>query len=124
MYDGPRFRLGNNADGPGIPGVKIPPEADLHRDLPRIGPLLDAGVITMADVPESLKNDPNLRTRAFVGDLRNDENLLVAQFHTAFLRFHNKVVDRLGPTGGHRLDKGRCSGGPRSSPGATTSGWW
>ena len=49
----------------------------------------------MADVPDSLKNDPNLRTRAFVGDLRNDENLLVAQFHTAMLRFHNKVVDRL-----------------------------
>ena len=95
MYDGPRFRLGDNSDGPGIPGVKIPPEADLHRDLPRIGPLLDAGVITMADVPESLRNDPNLRTRAFVGDLRNDENLLVAQFHTAVLRFHNAVVDRL-----------------------------
>ncbi|MEA2825817.1 MAG: hypothetical protein QOG43_256 [Actinomycetota bacterium] len=95
MYDGPRFRLGTNADGPGIPGVKIPPEADLHRDLPRIGPLLDAGVITMDDIPASLKDDPNLRTRAFVGDLRNDENLLVAQFHTAVLRFHNKVVDRL-----------------------------
>ena len=95
MYDGPRFRLGTNADSPGIPGVKIPPEADLHRDLPRIGPLLDAGVITMDDVPVSLRTDPNLRTRAFVGDLRNDENLIVAQFHTAVLRFHNKVVDRL-----------------------------
>ena len=95
MYDGPRFRLGTNADGPGIPGVKIPPLADLGRDLPRIGPLLDAGVITMDDVPESLRDDPNLRTRAFVGDLRNDENLLVAQFHTAMLRFHNRVVDRL-----------------------------
>ncbi len=95
MYIGPRFRLGTNADGPGIPGVKIPPVADLNRDLPRIGPLLDAGVITKDDIPESLKNDPNLRTRAFVGDLRNDENLLVAQFHTAMLRFHNAVVDRL-----------------------------
>jgi hypothetical protein len=30
-----------------------------------------------------------LQTRAFVGDLRDDENLIVVQFHLAFLRFHN-----------------------------------
>ena len=45
FYNGIRFRVGTNADGPGIPGVKILPEDDLGRDLPRIGPLLDAGVI-------------------------------------------------------------------------------
>ena len=28
-----------------------------------------------------------------IGDSRNDENLLVAQFHLAFLRFHNAAVD-------------------------------
>ncbi len=95
LYDGPRFRLGKNDETPGIPGDKIPPVADLSRDLPRIGPLLDAGVITLDDLPPSLRTDPNLRTRAFVGDLRNDENLLVAQFHVAMLRFHNKIVDRL-----------------------------
>jgi hypothetical protein len=95
LYDGPRLRVGTNTDTPAIRGVKIPPVEDLGRDLPRIGPLLDAGVITIDDVPESLRDDVNLRTRAFVGDLRNDENLLVAQFHTAFLRFHNKVVDRV-----------------------------
>jgi hypothetical protein len=33
--------------------------------------------------------------RAIIGDERNDENLLVAQTHLAFLKFHNAVVDRL-----------------------------
>jgi hypothetical protein len=33
--------------------------------------------------------------RALIGDERNDENLLVAQTHVLFLKFHNKVVDLL-----------------------------
>ena len=78
-----------------IAGIKIPPEGDLDRDLPRIGPLLDAGVITEEVLPDALKDDPSKRTRAFIGDLRNDENLVVAQLHLAFLRFHNAVVDRI-----------------------------
>jgi hypothetical protein len=32
---------------------------------------------------------------AIIGDPRNDENLLVVQFHHAMLRFHNAVVDLL-----------------------------
>ncbi|WP_179136716.1 peroxidase family protein [Candidatus Entotheonella palauensis] len=32
---------------------------------------------------------------ALIGDPRNDENLVVAQTHLAFLRFHNKVVIQL-----------------------------
>ena len=32
---------------------------------------------------------------AYIGDGRNDENLIVAQLHLAFLRFHNAVVDWL-----------------------------
>lgn len=32
---------------------------------------------------------------ALIGDHRNDENLIVAQTHLAFLKFHNKVVDML-----------------------------
>jgi hypothetical protein len=31
--------------------------------------------------------------KARIGDSRNDENLIVAQLHLAFLNFHNKVVD-------------------------------
>lgn len=94
FYIGARFRIGRNADNPAEPpiqGVKIPPEGDLARDLPRIGPLLDAGVITDDVLPDALRDDPNKRTRAFIGDLRNDENLVVAQLHLAFLRFHNGI---------------------------------
>jgi len=94
FYDGARFRLACHvADG--IPGVRIPPDDDLARDLPRIGPLLDAGTITLDDLPDGLRDDPNLRTRAFIGDLRDDENLVVAQFHLGVLRFHNAVVNRI-----------------------------
>jgi len=33
--------------------------------------------------------------RAIIGDPRNDENIIVSQLQLLFLRFHNKVVDRL-----------------------------
>ena len=48
------------------------------------------------DVP-ALPNDlpRNQVGRALIGDERNDENLLVAQTHLLFLKFHNKVVDML-----------------------------
>jgi Animal haem peroxidase len=50
-------------------GVDIPPVDDLTRDLPRVAKV------------------------AQIGDARNDENLIVAQLHVAFLKFHNKAVD-------------------------------
>lgn len=31
---------------------------------------------------------------ALIGDMRNDENLLIAQLHVAFLRAHNALIDR------------------------------
>jgi hypothetical protein len=37
--------------------------------------------------------------RALIGDVRNDENLAVAQTAVAFIRFHNKVVDKLKAAG-------------------------
>lgn len=95
FYEGIRFRVGENATGAGIPGVLIPPEEELQRDLPRIGPLLDGGVISVDDLPDSLKTDPGNRTRPLIGDLRNDENLVVAQFHLAVLRFHNEVCNAI-----------------------------
>lgn len=42
---------------------------------------------------------------ALIGDPRNDENLLVAQTHLAFLKFHNKVVDHIGAASGTDSDK-------------------
>src|SRR3954471_11393253 len=55
-------------------GVKPAP----RHDLPRVG----TGGVTAAQ-------------RALIPDPRNDENLIVAQTHTAMISFHNKVVDRL-----------------------------
>jgi hypothetical protein len=45
------------------------------------------------------------RRRPLIPDARNDENLVVAQTHLAFIRFHNRVVDELAITGipGRRL---------------------
>jgi hypothetical protein len=50
--------------------------------------------------------------RALIGDPRNDENVIVSQLHLTFLRFHNKVVERLkaegfntGPDDGTVLDR-------------------
>ncbi|MFE2420617.1 heme peroxidase family protein [Streptomyces hokutonensis] len=69
-YDGIKLRLGLLSPVPVTVGALIPPVDDTQRDLPR-------------------KAD---RT-PLVGDTRNDENLVVAQLHVAFLRFHNAAVD-------------------------------
>jgi hypothetical protein len=53
-------------------GAKLLLDAAAPRDLPR-----------------------NSQNTAIIGDPRNDENLIVSQLHLAFLRFHNRVVDRL-----------------------------
>ncbi len=49
------------------------------------------------DVPRVINPlDPSLSTHtAIIGDPRNDENLIVSQFHHAMLKFHNEVVDSL-----------------------------
>jgi len=47
------------------------------------------GVPTNSDLPRVSTNT------AVIGDPRNDENLIVSQFHHAMLKFHNQVVDGL-----------------------------
>jgi Animal haem peroxidase len=62
------------------------------------GPKLLIGkTIGVAPVPATFPNDlpRSPEGRALIGDHRNDENLLVGQTQLAFLKFHNKVVDRL-----------------------------
>jgi hypothetical protein len=79
LYDGIKLKLGTVAlegkpgQEPVIRGVRVPLHADLERDLPR-----------------GVGGDP---TKANIADSRNDENLIVAQLHLAFLRFHNRTVD-------------------------------
>ncbi|MGK7888089.1 MAG: peptidoglycan-binding protein [Leptolyngbyaceae cyanobacterium] len=68
-----KFILGENAPAG---GEEIPPAADLNRDLPRIG-----------------GDDESEKRKPLIGDERNDENTIVAQFHLAVLRFHNAAVE-------------------------------
>jgi Animal haem peroxidase len=45
------------------------------------------------DLPRGAGNTVAKKRRAIIPDPRNDENLAVAQTHTAMIRFHNRVVD-------------------------------
>jgi hypothetical protein len=56
--------------------------ADLQHDLPRLPPQADQERDRMA----------------IIGDPRNDENLIIAQLHVAFLRSHNALMQRDGLT--------------------------
>jgi hypothetical protein len=58
----------------------------------RLGRVYEDGVYHSftEDIWRDLPRAPD--KRAIIGDPRNDDNLLVAQFHVAFLKYHNQVV--------------------------------
>jgi hypothetical protein len=57
------------------------------------------------DLPRNDFRDPTSpQQRALIGDPRNDENTFVSQLHLLFIKFHNKVVDRV------RSDRPRLKG--------------
>ncbi|MBY5542368.1 heme peroxidase [Rhizobium leguminosarum] len=92
-----KMRVGTAVD----PGP-LPDNLDEHRDLPRYGQVQSSvreAALRLAEAamtPEAFqKFSDTLSQRAIIGDNRNDENLVVAQFHLSFLRFHNKAVDYL-----------------------------
>ena len=69
-------------------------------DTAKHGPKLLIGKnvnVAFGGVTGDFRNDlpRNPEGFALIGDHRNDENLLVAQTHLAFLKFHNKVCDLL-----------------------------
>lgn len=72
-------------NGGAVPVLR-PPGKDDFNDLPREGP----------------SADPAHDRAALIGDPRNDENLIVAQLHLAFLRAHNAIVDQ-----GNNFNKAR-----------------
>jgi len=45
--------------------------------------------------PDLIDLPRNPQGVALIGDPRNDENLIIAQLHVAFLKFHNAIVDQL-----------------------------
>ena len=55
------------------------------------------------DLPRQARHsDPKEDRAAIIGDPRNDENTIIAQLHTAFLKAHNTLVDRGADAGEHR----------------------
>ena len=58
---------------------------------------------------------PAEKRKAKIPDLRNDENLAVAQHHAAMIRFHNRVVGALG-VGVPPADRFRPGPAPRRAP--------
>jgi Animal haem peroxidase len=88
--DGVRLKVGRTSPAPFPPNDNGVNREIEGFDLPRVGGT--AG--THAD-----------RRKPLIPDLRNDENLAVAQTHLAFIRFHNRVADELAMRGlrGNRL---------------------
>jgi hypothetical protein len=86
----PRLNLdsvyGNGPDASGLP-EQVPYEGE-HKERLTIGPLAEGR-------PDKLTGDdlPREGQKALIGDGRNDENLVVAQLHLSFLKFHNAVID-------------------------------
>lgn len=72
MQVGPVTRLNGSAP----PTLRPPGKSDAN-DLPR----------------QPRSSDQETDRAAIIGDPRNDENLIVAQLHTAFLKAHNTLVD-------------------------------
>ena len=72
--DGARMRIGKVSESGSRPRNK-----DDFNDLPR---------------RRRIPDDPERDREALIGDPRNDENLIVAQLHVAFLRAHNELIDR------------------------------
>ncbi len=52
-------------------------------------------VLNGFDLPRGAGTTIKAKRKAIIPDFRNDENLAVAQTHTAFIRFHNRIVDTL-----------------------------
>lgn len=79
--DGVRLKMGTTAATPFPDGGTNQDMAGF--DLPRVG----------------FGSSKAERRRALIPDPRNDENLAVAQLHLAFIRFHNRMVDKLAAKG-------------------------
>jgi len=60
------------------------------------------------DLPRGAGSNAAQKRKAIIPELRNDENLAVAQTHLAMMRFHNRAVDTLGPgPAGTRFERAR-----------------
>jgi hypothetical protein len=97
VYDFPAPRDDQNAAR-----MKVGPVTSLNASSPPF--MRPTGKDDQNDLPrEGASSDPSHDRAALTGDPRNDENLIVAQLHVAFLRAHNALVD-----GGRSFDEARA----------------
>jgi hypothetical protein len=82
--DGIRMLLGRM-----LGDLNQPPAGPAGRDVPRQHSEFDD---QGNPIPAG---DPSISERAIIGDPRDDENVIIAQLHVVFLRFHNRVADLL-----------------------------
>ncbi len=75
LADNKRFRIDPVDKPEGLP----PHTTNIFNDLPRAEP----------------NADPKLDRVALIGDVRNDENIITAQLHLAFLYAHNALIDQV-----------------------------
>jgi hypothetical protein len=89
---------------PGDPPTAVKFQLGRNRNFGTGGPLNAANAAAVPvnfDVPRILNGTDTTVTAAnstftaVIGDPRNDENVIVSQFHHAMLKFHNRVVDLL-----------------------------
>ena len=95
LFNGRRPQLDLDSvygDGPGLLGIGTPsamPDAEfLYDPLTLLLTVQEEG--TFADLPR-------VERTAQIGDMRNDENVIVSQLHAAFLKFHNAIAQSLSP---------------------------
>jgi len=86
-------------NGPAVNPELYEPGVDPDRAVFRVGTTIESsgGIAPNSPTIDPLPNDLPRQSdkKAIIGDDRNDENLLVAQTHLAFLKFHNKVMETL-----------------------------
>ena len=94
------YRFPTAAEPPTAVKMQLGKNRDAGTGGPRDGNQLAATPLGF-DVPRVLSGTDTTVTSAdstftaIIGDPRNDENVIVSQFHHAMLRFHNQVVDLL-----------------------------
>lgn len=105
MRDGDLMRVGATEPTGSRPDLPGPEAGEVRADLPRAGDLVGPGrpYASPSELPEPLRPQNGAgdrwKRKAFIGDSRNDENLILAQLHVGFLRFHNAVLRALGGSG-------------------------
>ena len=95
--------------GPGDPGSEQFYEADgLHLKMGKTASGDGLASKDGFDLPRGAGSTVAAKRKAIIPDPRNDENLAVAQNHLAMIRFHNRVVDKLGSVpAGSRFERAR-----------------